>query len=197
MSEWLHKVTNPNDNKARTRSLVSYLCNQSSFQYLVLLMSVEYLYLRVLLQPETDLALNQHITFIHINTHSQLVILKIALLLGSWEPSLSFALSVSKSYPFLLCLVSQLENLPGIHACFSFPPFQGSTLLSWTKQTLCFNSISNILYLSLFNLTGPYIQLQESSSMSNFWFLFSEAFNGSHLPLESHEKSYSNDYLHT
>lgn len=69
-------------------------------------MFVEYLHLKVLLQLDAELALNQHITFIQIITHSQLVTINIALLsgfMGAVSP-LCFWVSV-KSYRLLLCLM--------------------------------------------------------------------------------------------
>lgn len=63
---------------------------------------------------------------------------------------------------------------------------------SWTKLAHCFNSVPIISDLSIYNLSGAYTQ-PKHSSQSNLWFLFSEAINGSQLPLESNENFYSND----
>lgn len=128
-------------------------------------MFVEYMHLKVLLQLDTELALNQHITFIQIITHSQLVTINIALLSGFMGAIslLCFRVSVSPIvYFYVLCFTTQkpTRNLLWLRAsAFSNPVGnRAPTLFLCTKQALCFNAISHILYLSIFNSIGAYIQ---------------------------------------
>lgn len=99
-----------------------------------------------MLQPETDLALSQHITFIYINTHSQLVILKIASLSVPGS-HLSPLLRVSVrpiTYFYALCSairkftrnprLLQISPFPGLLRCLHE---QSRLLALIPSQTFC------------------------------------------------------------